>query len=109
MPNQTEFPFANARRISESEVIAAEQAITQQFGINGHWFREMGGQKHYYVYARVIIECRKATERELQYGLILSSLSLLHKHRNLCSYSLSNEGKWRAKHLPLPQVRHIFQ
>jgi predicted DNA binding CopG/RHH family protein len=34
MPNQTEFPFANARRISESEVIAAEQAITQQFGIN---------------------------------------------------------------------------
>jgi len=68
-----------------------------------------GGQKHYYVYARVIIECRKATERELQYGLILSSLSLLHKHRNLCSYSLSNEGKWRAKHLPLPQVRHIFQ
>ena len=34
MPNQSEFPFANARRISESEVIAAEQAITQQFGIN---------------------------------------------------------------------------
>jgi hypothetical protein len=34
MPNQTEFPFANARRISESEIIAAEQAITQQFGIN---------------------------------------------------------------------------
>jgi predicted DNA binding CopG/RHH family protein len=34
MSNQTEFPFANARRISESEVTAAEQAITQQFGIN---------------------------------------------------------------------------
>jgi predicted DNA binding CopG/RHH family protein len=34
MPNQTEFPFANARRISESEVIAAEKAIKQQFGIN---------------------------------------------------------------------------
>jgi predicted DNA binding CopG/RHH family protein len=34
MLNQTEFPFANARRISESEVIAAEQAIKQQFGIN---------------------------------------------------------------------------
>ena len=34
MSNQTEFPFANARRISESEVIAAEQAIKQQFGIN---------------------------------------------------------------------------
>jgi len=73
-----------------------------------HWFREMGGQKHYYVYARVIIECGKGTKRELQYGLILSPLSLLHKHRNLRSYSLSNEGKWRAKHLPLPQVRHIF-
>ena len=34
MLNQTEFPFTNARRISESEVIAAEQAIKQQFGIN---------------------------------------------------------------------------
>ena len=34
MSNQTEFPFAKARRISESEVIAAEQAIKQQFGIN---------------------------------------------------------------------------
>jgi predicted DNA binding CopG/RHH family protein len=34
MSNQTEFPFANARRISESEVIAAEKAIKQQFGIN---------------------------------------------------------------------------
>ncbi|MFN9017419.1 MAG: AT hook motif protein [Pseudanabaena sp.] len=34
MPNQTEFPFANARRISESEVISAEKAIKQQFGIN---------------------------------------------------------------------------
>lgn len=34
MPNQTEFPFANARRISKSEVIAAEKAITEQFGIN---------------------------------------------------------------------------
>ena len=34
MPNQTELPFVNARRISESEVIAAEQAITEQFGIN---------------------------------------------------------------------------
>ena len=34
MSNQPEFPFANARRISESEVIAAEQAIKQQFGIN---------------------------------------------------------------------------
>ena len=74
----------------------------------GHWFREMGRQKHYYVYDRVIIECRKATKRELQYGLIFSSLSLLHKHKNLRSYSLSNEGKWRANHLPLPQVRHIF-
>ena len=34
MPNQPEFPFANARRISESEIIAAEKAIKQQFGIN---------------------------------------------------------------------------
>ena len=34
MPNQTEFPFANARKISELEVIAAEQAIKQQFGID---------------------------------------------------------------------------
>jgi hypothetical protein len=34
MPNQTEFPFANARRISESEVRDAEKAIKQQFGIN---------------------------------------------------------------------------
>ncbi len=34
MPNQPEFPFASARRISESEVIAAEKAIKQQFGIN---------------------------------------------------------------------------
>ena len=34
MSNQTEFPFGEARRISESEVIAAEQAIKQQFGIN---------------------------------------------------------------------------
>ncbi|MEI6332248.1 MAG: hypothetical protein WCP16_23660 [Pseudanabaena sp. ELA645] len=33
MPNQTEFPFTNARKISELEVIAAEQAIKQQFGI----------------------------------------------------------------------------
>jgi predicted DNA binding CopG/RHH family protein len=34
MPNQTEFPFANARKISDVEVIAAEQAIKQQFGIS---------------------------------------------------------------------------
>ena len=34
MSNQTEFPFANARKISELEVIAAEQAINQQFGID---------------------------------------------------------------------------
>jgi len=34
MSNQTEFPFAKARRINESEIIAAEQAIKQQFGIN---------------------------------------------------------------------------
>jgi len=29
MPNQTEFPFANARRISESEVIANEDLTTK--------------------------------------------------------------------------------
>jgi len=34
MPNQIEFPFANARRISESEVIAAEKAVQEQFGIS---------------------------------------------------------------------------
>jgi hypothetical protein len=34
MKENTEFPFAHARRISPSEVIAAEQAIEEQFGIN---------------------------------------------------------------------------
>jgi len=34
MPKKVEFPFAHARRISQEEVIAAEQAIEEQFGIN---------------------------------------------------------------------------
>jgi hypothetical protein len=34
MKKKAEFPFAQARRISPSEVIAAEQAIEEQFGIN---------------------------------------------------------------------------
>jgi uncharacterized protein (DUF4415 family) len=34
MRNEIEFPFINSRRISELEVIAAEQAIQRQFGIN---------------------------------------------------------------------------
>ncbi|MDD1413226.1 AT hook motif protein [Dolichospermum sp. ST_con] len=34
MKKNDEFPFAYARRISPSEVIAAEQAIQEQFGIN---------------------------------------------------------------------------
>jgi uncharacterized protein (DUF4415 family) len=34
MKKNAEFPFAHARRISPSEVIAAEQAIQEQFGIN---------------------------------------------------------------------------
>ncbi len=31
---KVEFPFANARRISHQEVVSAEQAIQEQFGIN---------------------------------------------------------------------------
>jgi uncharacterized protein (DUF4415 family) len=34
MLNEPEFPFVNARRISELEVIAAEQAIQEQFEIS---------------------------------------------------------------------------
>ena len=34
MPKKIEFPFAQARRISQSEVIAAEQAVQAQFGID---------------------------------------------------------------------------
>jgi uncharacterized protein (DUF4415 family) len=34
MKKNDEFPFAHARRITPSEVIAAEQAIQEQFGIN---------------------------------------------------------------------------
>ncbi|MEA5616640.1 hypothetical protein VB711_02125 [Cronbergia sp. UHCC 0137] len=32
MKKKAEFPFNHARRISSSEVIAAEQAIQEQFG-----------------------------------------------------------------------------
>ena len=34
MKKNHEFPFTKARRITPSEVIAAEQAIEEQFGIN---------------------------------------------------------------------------
>ena len=34
MKKKAEFPFTHARRISPSEVVAAEQAVQEQFGIN---------------------------------------------------------------------------
>jgi uncharacterized protein (DUF4415 family) len=33
MPKKTEFPFKNARRITTKEVVAAEKAVKEQFGI----------------------------------------------------------------------------
>lgn len=33
MPKKVEFPFANARRISHQEVVLAENAVQEQFGI----------------------------------------------------------------------------
>lgn len=33
MPKKTEFPFQSARRITPEEVIAAEKAVKEQFGI----------------------------------------------------------------------------
>jgi hypothetical protein len=41
MLNKIEFPFINSRRISELEVIAAEQAIQEQFGIRKVTYRKL--------------------------------------------------------------------